>query len=92
MTARAWQAMNPLMTKTHAREVARLERTKATWQMTGVELAKVYAAHRGYYTREGGWVYTAAGRPVVQGWAAFAERLAVHGQIRVGKGINWQRG
>jgi len=34
MTARYWQGINPLMSQTQAREVAALERAKATWQMT----------------------------------------------------------
>jgi hypothetical protein len=81
---------NPQMSQSHVNEVARLMRTKATWQMTAEELAKIYGAQRGYSSREGGWIYNAAGRPVVQGWSAFADRLAARGRIRVGKGINWR--
>ena len=79
------------MSKSHAREVARLERTKATWQMTVIELAKIYAAHRGYYSREGGWIYNAQGVPIEQGWQAFANRLTNIGHIRAGVGINWRK-
>ena len=83
--------MNPKMSKSHAREVARLERTKPTSQMTAEELAKVWAANRGYYSQEGGWIYSSDGTPVIQGWHAFARRLINHGDIRVGTGLNWRR-
>jgi hypothetical protein len=32
--------------------------------------------------RKGGWIYDAAGRPIVQGWAGYAHRMA--GEVRGG--------
>ena len=83
--------MHAKMSKTHAREVARLESTKTTNRMTSVELAKVFAATRGYYSQEGGWIYDRHDQPIIQGWQAFARMLQASGSIRVGTGINWRR-
>lgn len=83
--------MHSKMSKSHANEVSRLLRTKITSRMTGVELAKVWAAQRGYYSREGGWIYSHCGMPIAQGWTAFAEHLVHTGDIKVGKGINWTK-
>lgn len=83
--------MHSKMSKSHANEVSRLERTKTTSQMTGVELAKVWAAQRGYYAREGGWIYNHTGMPVAQGWHGFADYLVRTGDIKVGRGINWTK-
>lgn len=69
---------------------------KLTSQMTAIELAKVFAAHHGYFGDHGGWIYREqhtlgrpTGRPVTQGWAAFARLLEARGFIRVGAGIDW---
>jgi hypothetical protein len=83
--------MHSRMSKSHAASVARLLRTKATSQMTAEELAKVWAAQRGFYSQEGGWVYDPSGEPVKQGWYAFAHYLAFLGHIKVGRGINWAK-
>ena len=37
--------------------------------------AKIYAVVHGYEGRNGGWIYNAEGRPIVQGWRPFADRL-----------------
>lgn len=67
--------------------------TVTTAHMTKVELARVWADHYGYTTtvRDAGWIRDPQGRAIVQGWAAFADKLASRGFIRVGKGIDWRR-
>jgi hypothetical protein len=72
-------------------EVARLERRYGTWQMTPVQLAKVYAVHVGHYGAAGGWIYDQHHRPIAQGWSAYAQRLVARRRIVPGKGINWRR-
>jgi len=37
--------------------------------------ARAYAESRGYYAREGGWIYDSRGRTITQGWASFAANL-----------------
>jgi hypothetical protein len=72
--------------------VSRLVARKATWTMTAVELARVFADHFGYTTSpRSNWVYDPAGRPVACGWHEFAARLQTRGWIRVGVGVNWRR-
>ena len=41
-----------------------------------IEAAKRYGAKRGWTGRNGGWIYTAAGRAIAQGW------LAIHFRYR----------
>jgi hypothetical protein len=65
-------------------------RRQATWHMSEVELAHVWADHFGYTGRPGGWIYSPAGRPVAHGWAALARELSSRGWIREGSGINWR--
>jgi hypothetical protein len=62
--------------------------SKPTWQMSRRELAKVVAAHFGYYGKVGGWIYQPNGRPVAHGWDAFATRLGA--RIVEGQGVNWR--
>lgn len=62
-----------------------------TSQQDKIALAKQFARERGYEGRTGGWVYNAAGAPVAQGWAAFADRLVAKGWIVLGKGIDWPK-
>lgn len=62
---------------------------KSTARMTRRELARVVAEHRGYVTTSGGWLYTAAGRPVCQGYDALADRLGA--ALVEGRGIDWTR-
>jgi hypothetical protein len=60
---------------------------KATSQMTRAEMARVVAENRGYLAGPGGWLYTADGRLVCQGYEALAESL---GEALVpGRGIDW---
>lgn len=89
--AASLMAEHPTLSKTHAETAARLERTKATSQMTDIELAKVYAAHIGVSSREGGWIYSPTGAPIVQGWWQYAQILKNAGRIKVGSGINWKK-
>lgn len=63
--------------------------TKATWEMTEVELARVFAEHFGY-TRRGNWISRPDGVAVGCGWDHFAQRLRQRGWIRVGQGVNWR--
>jgi hypothetical protein len=74
------------------REVASLERRMGTWEMSPVELAKVYAVHVGHYGAAGGWIYSASHKPLAQGWAAYADRLVQRRVIVPGRGINWRSG
>jgi hypothetical protein len=37
--------------------------------------AKKIAKIRGHEGREGGWIYTADGRPICQGWHEYARRM-----------------
>lgn len=64
--------------------------SKSTRRMNAEQLARVWAEHFGYQGRQGGWIYDDRGRPVVQGWAGFAARLADRGYIRTGEGVNWR--
>lgn len=41
-----------------------------------IRRARSWGNARGYEGRAGGWIYNSAGRPVVQGWAAFYRRHA----------------
>jgi hypothetical protein len=82
--------MTQLISVSTTKAVARLLRTKHTNQMTDEELAKVWAAHYGWSTREGGWVYDEKGTPVVQGWTGLARELVRRQYIKVGVGINWR--
>lgn len=36
-----------------------------------VKMAKLWAAANGYKGRKGGWIYSAAGRVICQGWITF---------------------
>jgi hypothetical protein len=65
--------------------------TKATWQMTKTELARVFAEHFGWRHSSGGWIVNAAGEPICQGWENLADALTGRGWIRVGEGVNWRR-
>jgi hypothetical protein len=57
------------------------------------QLARVVAEFQGIHAHKGGggWLYSRNERPVVQGWAALADRLERGGAIVVGRGINWSR-
>lgn len=63
----------------------------ATWEMTLVELARVFAHAHGYRTAPGGWVYDPEGHPVAHGWQSFADALAARGWIVEGKGVAWTK-
>lgn len=63
---------------------------KGTWQMSAVDLARVFARHFGWTGRPGGWIYTTDGRPICQGWDNLAEALTSRGWIRVGAGVDWR--
>jgi hypothetical protein len=55
--------------------------------MTRAEMARVVAENRGYLAGPGGWLYTADGRPVCQGYEALARRLGT--ALVTGRGIDW---
>ena len=63
----------------------------ATWEMTSVELARVFAHTHGYRGAAGGWIYDPEGHPVAHGRQSFAEALAARGWIVEGKGVAWTR-
>lgn len=64
--------------------------TVPTWEMTTVELARVWADHFGYGVRpRSNWIYTPAGRPVRPGWVAFADLLVQLGYIVPERGVDW---
>ena len=67
--------------------------TVSTAAMTTTELARVFANVHGFTTAvgRGGWIDAPDGRPVIQGWAAFAGLLLERRWIRPGIGIDWQR-
>jgi hypothetical protein len=68
------------------RPVARLRTfTRKTYIPARVKAAKDYAAAHGYFGRPGGWIYSWSGKPVAQGWEAFASLVASrhHGIRRV---------
>lgn len=62
---------------------------KATWAMTGPELARVVAENKGWRGQPSGWIYDEDNQPLTLGWAALAEMLTGVGLIVVGKGIDW---
>lgn len=65
--------------------------TVPAWEMTDVELARVWAAHYGYGVRpRSNWIYTPAGRPVRDGWVSFAALLVQLGYVTPGRGIDWR--
>lgn len=76
----------------HASKIS-YPKTKPTWRMNRIELAKVWADHNGIHTHThgGGWLYTESDRPYVQGWHDLATRLERAGTIVVGTGIRWNR-
>lgn len=43
--------------------------------------ARKVASLRGDAGREGGWIYSPGGRPVCQGWRAYADRMQSAGKI-----------
>jgi hypothetical protein len=51
---------------------------------------QVFVARMGWQVREGGWVYSATGRPVCHGWAALADWLRLLGWVRAGV-VLWDR-
>lgn len=63
----------------------------ATWEMTPVELARVFAHAHGYRGAAGGWIYDPDGHPVAHGWQSFADALAARGWIVEGKGVAWTK-
>ena len=63
----------------------------STWEMTLVELARVFAHIHGYRGATGGWIYDPEGHPVAHGWQSFADALATRGWIVEGKGIAWTK-
>lgn len=64
--------------------------TVPTWEMTNVELARVWADHFGYGVRpRSNWVYTPSGVPVRPGWESFAELLVRLGYIVPNRGVDW---
>lgn len=71
----------------------RVPKTKPTWKMNRIELAKTWVAHYGGHTHRngGGWIYSATERPIIQGWERLAQDLERTGVIVVGKGINWSK-
>ena len=73
----------------------RYARTKPTWRMTRIELAKVWAEHTGIHSHRngGGWLYfPRSDRPYVQGWERLADQLEASGLLVVGRGLNWSKG
>lgn len=66
-------------------------RDRPTWELTTVELARVWADHYGYGVRpRSNWIYTPHGSPVRPGWEAFAELLVQLGYVVPERGIHWQ--
>lgn len=61
----------------------------ATWNMTSIQLARVFAEHFGYSVK-GNWIHSPAGVAVACGWEDFAAKLAARGWTRVGQGVNWR--
>lgn len=41
-----------------------------------------YAAERGHYSREGGWLYRKDGEPITQGWFNYASMMIRGGKMR----------
>lgn len=70
--------------------IAGVRTTIPTWEMTRVELARVWADHFGYGVRpRSNWIYTPTGIPVRPGWEAFADLLVQLGYITPERGIHW---
>ena len=72
----------------------RYARTKPTWKMDRVELAKVVAGHVGVHSHPngGGWLYFRGDTvelPLIQGWDNYGRFLERSGAIVVGRGVNW---
>lgn len=47
----------------------------------GIAAAKAHAKVVGVAGRKGGWLYSAKGTPICQGWASYTGRLVRHGVI-----------
>lgn len=72
-------------------KISGVRSTVPTWEMTNVELARVWADHYGYGVRpRSNWIYGPTGRPVRAGWEAFAALLVSIGYVVPERGIDWQ--
>lgn len=49
--------------------------------MTAIECAKAIAQHLNWQGRQGGWIYDAQGKPLIQGWFGLAVQLKRLGWI-----------
>lgn len=65
-------------------------KTKPTYQMSAVELARVWAHHHGLYASRSGWIRKGSD-PITQGYADLARHLTRAGVILTG-GIDWRAG
>lgn len=65
-------------------------RSVGTWQMTPVELAKVWAEHYGYL-RCGQWISRPDKVAVAEGYGELANKLLAKRYIVEGVGIDWRR-
>lgn len=54
-----------------------------------VKAAKAWAKLYGYEGRSGGWIYSPAGHPVIQGWKCFADYLRRGKKIAKGSDGKW---
>lgn len=69
----------------------RYPKSKATWQMTSAEMARVWAAHYGLTGNRGGWIHASTG-PLAQGWDDLGRLLERQRIILPGRGIDWAAG
>jgi hypothetical protein len=66
-------------------------RNVPSWEMTRVELARVFALIHGFKGMPSGWISDSDGVFVAHGWVAFADRLEARGWIQEGKGVFWTK-
>jgi hypothetical protein len=60
----------------------RRAKPKPLYEPSPEHAAKIVAKHLGVYGKVGGWLYDRNDRPIVQGWAAYADRLTTNGIIK----------
>jgi hypothetical protein len=65
--------------RVHARAV---EYQGVHWLVDRVKVARAAAQARGHEGRLGGWIYTAEGRPICQGWIDYYHQTSVASWVR----------
>lgn len=65
--------------------------SKATYEMTRTELARVWGKHHGLRGNRGGWIHASTG-PLAQGWDDLGRLLERVYVVLPGRGIDWAVG